>query len=102
MGSSLLLTSNLGLRHLLIPNILQLQEQDKLAIVLPPTSSLLPEYKGFIHQGVHQTNQFLSQPFKCLGVSYYEFLDVVMSYPKRHLLYDDAIDAATLRLWLEL
>jgi hypothetical protein len=33
-------------------------------------------------------------------VSYYEFGAVVVSYPKRHLLYDDDIDAATLRLWL--
>jgi hypothetical protein len=64
MGSSLLSTSNLGLRHLLIPNILQLQEQDKLVIVLSPTSSLFPVYKGFIHQDIRQTNRFLSQPLR--------------------------------------
>jgi hypothetical protein len=58
----ILLTSNLGLRCLLTPNILQLQEQDKLVIVLCPVSCLLPVYKGFIHQDVCQTNRFLSQP----------------------------------------
>jgi hypothetical protein len=37
---------------------------------------------------------------KRLGKSYFEFGVVIVSYPKRHLLYDDAIDAATLHLWL--
>jgi hypothetical protein len=38
--------------------------------------------------------------FKHLGKPYIELCGVIVSYPKWHLLYDDAIDAATLRLWL--
>jgi hypothetical protein len=38
--------------------------------------------------------------FQHLGSSYYEFRVVVRAYPKRHLLYDDAIDAASWGLWL--
>jgi hypothetical protein len=108
-------TSNLGLRRLLIADILQLQEKDQLIVVLSPTSRLLPIYKGFIQHQVRQTNRHLSQPsrlevadelllkrheFQRLGSSYYEFRVVVRAYPKRHLLYDDAIDAASWGLWL--
>jgi hypothetical protein len=35
-----------------------------------------------------------------LGSSLYEFRATVVSYPKRHLLYDDAIDESTLRRWV--
>jgi hypothetical protein len=38
--------------------------------------------------------------FKHLGKSYFKFGVIIVSYPKRHLLYNDVIDAATLRLWL--
>jgi hypothetical protein len=108
-------TSNLGLWRLLIADILQLQEKDQLVVVLSPTSRLLPLYKGFILQQVRQTNHHLSQPsqlevaeelllkchkFQRLGSSYYEFRVAVRAYPKRHLLYDDAIDAASWDLWL--
>jgi hypothetical protein len=54
-------TSNLGLRRLLIADILQLQEKDQLIVVLSPTSRLLPIYKGFIQHQVRQTNRHLSQ-----------------------------------------
>jgi sRNA-binding regulator protein Hfq len=107
--------SNLGLWHLIITDILQLQENDQLFVILSPTSRLLPVYKGFIQQQVRQTNRLLSQPsrlelvdkllptwheFQCLNASYYEFCVVIRANPKRHLLYDDAIDAATWGLWL--
>jgi hypothetical protein len=38
--------------------------------------------------------------FKHLSKSYFEFGVIIVSYPKRHLLYNDAINAATLLLWL--
>jgi hypothetical protein len=34
--------------------------------------------------------------FKHLGKAYFEFGVIIVSYPKLHLLYKDAIDAATL------
>jgi hypothetical protein len=38
--------------------------------------------------------------FQRIGRSLYEFCATVVSYPKRHLLYNDAIDEATLKLWV--
>jgi hypothetical protein len=108
-------TGNLGLRRLLIPDVLQLQEEDSIVLVLSQTSYLLPLYKGSILQDIRQKNPSLLSPsrlqlanstlqqqheIKRLGQSHFEFRAVVMLYPKRHLLFDDAIDAATLRLWV--
>jgi hypothetical protein len=114
--SPILLTVNLCLCHLLVPDILHLHEKDKLVLVLSPTSHLLPLYKGVIVlQDICQSNCSLTQPsrlllanktlekwhaFKHLGALYNEFPAIVVSYPKRHLLYDKAIDEATLCLWL--
>jgi hypothetical protein len=108
-------TGNLGLRRLLIPDVLQLQEEDLIVLVLSPTSYLLPLYKGAILQDIFQKNPSVLSPsclhlanstlqqqheFKRLGQSHFESRTVVMLYPKWHLLYDDAIDATTLRLWV--
>jgi hypothetical protein len=105
----------MGLQCLLIPEVLQLQEQSKLVLVLSMTSHLLPLLKGIILQDIHQNNCSLpanlrlqlankimekQHKFKHLGKPYIEFCAVIVSYPKWHLLYDDAIDTATLRLWL--
>jgi hypothetical protein len=38
--------------------------------------------------------------FKHHGYSHFEFCAIVVSYPKWHLLYNDAINTATLCLWL--
>jgi hypothetical protein len=38
--------------------------------------------------------------FKHLGASYFEFPAVVVSHPKWQLLYNNAIDEATLCIWL--
>jgi hypothetical protein len=38
--------------------------------------------------------------FKLLGKPYIKFHAVIVSYPKQHLLYNDAIDATPLSLWL--
>jgi hypothetical protein len=114
--TSSLTTGNLGLRRLLVPDILQLNEQETILLVVSSTTSrLLPLYKGAILQDIRQNNRLLPQTlrlelanetlqnqhlFKRLGGSYYEFRVLVVSYPKRHLLYDDSIDEATLRLWV--
>jgi hypothetical protein len=109
------MTSNTGLRRLLVPEVLQLQEQSKLVLVLSMTSHLLPLFKGVVLQDLRQNyrsllptarlqlaNETLQKrhEFQRLGKPFIEFRVVLVSYPKRHLLYDDAIDAATLRLWL--
>jgi hypothetical protein len=44
--ASSLMTSNIGLCCLLIPEVLQLQDQSKLVLVLSMTSHLLPLFKG--------------------------------------------------------
>jgi hypothetical protein len=114
-SSPLFLTSNLGLRHLLVPDVLQLQVDDNIVLVLSTTSHLLPLYKGAILQDIRQNDRTLPQTsllqvadetlqkrhkFQHLGESHFEFRAIVVSYPKRNLLYDDAIDEATLCLWL--
>jgi hypothetical protein len=79
------------------------------------TSHLLPLFKGIVLQDIHQNYRSLlpalrlqlanetmmkQHEFKHLGKPYIRFCAVIVSYPKWHLLYDDAIDATTLRLWL--
>jgi hypothetical protein len=108
-------TGNLGLCRLLIPDVLQLQEEDSIVLVLSRTSYLLPLYKGGILQDICRKNPSVLSPsrlqlanstlqqqheFKRLGQSHFKFCTVIMLYPKWHLLYDNAIDAATLRLWV--
>jgi hypothetical protein len=44
--ASSLTPSNMGLHHLLLPEVLQLQEQSKLVLVLATTSHLLPYLQG--------------------------------------------------------
>jgi hypothetical protein len=112
---TLLSTLNLGLRRLLVPDILQLQEEDKIVVVLSISSRLFPLYKGAILQHIRQNDRTLPQTsrlqlanellqkrheFQRLGKFLFEFRATVVSYPKRHLLYDNEIDRATLRLWL--
>jgi hypothetical protein len=114
-SSELLSTSNLGLRRLLVPDILQLQDDDKIVLVLSMSSPLFPLYKGAILQHIRLNDRSLLQTsrlqlanetlqrrheFQRIGRSLYEFRATVVSYPKRHLLYDDAIDEATLKLWV--
>jgi hypothetical protein len=113
--ASSLMTFNMGLPHLLIPKVLQLQEQSKPVLVLSMTSHLLPLFKGVVLQDIRQNYRSLCptlslqlanktmekrHEFKPLGKPYIDFFACILSYPKRHLLYDDAIDAATLHLWL--
>jgi hypothetical protein len=111
-----LTTSNMGLCCLLIPEVLQVQEQSKLVLVVSTTSHLLPLFKHVVLQNIrkknrsllptlmlHLANKIMEKPreFKLpLGKPYFEFCAVIISYPKWHLLYDDAIDAVTLCLWL--
>ena len=47
-----LTTWNLGLRCLLVPDVLELNKDDKIVIVLSTTSHLLPLYKGGILQDI--------------------------------------------------
>jgi hypothetical protein len=113
--SAMLSTSNLGLRRLLLEDVLQLQVNEPIVVVIPTTSRFLPLYKGAILSHIRQTNRNLNHTtrlqvanqtllklheFQRLGVSHFEFRAFLVAYPKRHLLYDDAIDAATLRLWV--
>jgi hypothetical protein len=53
------MTSNMGLCHLLVPEVLQLQEQSKLVLVLSMTSHLLPLFKGVVLQDIRQNYQSL-------------------------------------------
>jgi hypothetical protein len=50
-------TWNLGLCRLLVPDVLQLNEEDKIVLVLSSTSQLLPLYKGAILQEMPSTVQ---------------------------------------------
>jgi hypothetical protein len=90
-------TGNLGLHHLLIPDVLQLQEEDSIVLVLPPTSYLLPLYKGVILEDICQKNPSVLIPsrlqlansamqqqheFDHLGQSHFEFRAVVMLIQK--------------------
>jgi hypothetical protein len=114
-STTLLSTSNLGLRRLLVPDILALQDEDRIVLVLSKSSRLFPLYKGAILQHIRLNNRTLLQNSRLqlanatlqgrheiqrLGSSLYEFRATVVSYPKRHLLYDDAIDESTLRRWV--
>jgi hypothetical protein len=54
-----LTTSNMGLRRLLLPEVLQLREQTKLVLVLAMTSPLLPLFKGVVLQDVRQSHRSL-------------------------------------------
>jgi hypothetical protein len=107
--------SNLGLRRLLLPDILELKVDDTIIIVLSSTSPLLPLYKGGILSDIRDNNRSILQRLRLqlasntleqrhevqrLGTSHYEFRAVIVSYPKRPLLYYDTIDPATLRLWM--
>jgi hypothetical protein len=89
-------TGNLGLHCLLIPDVLQLQEEDLIVLVLSRTSYLLPLYKGAILQDIHQKNPSVLSPsrlqlanstlqkqheFKHLRQSHFEFCTFVMLYP---------------------
>jgi hypothetical protein len=54
------MTSNMGLHRLLVPEVLQLQEQSKLVQVLSiMTSHLLPLFKGVVLQDLHQNYRSL-------------------------------------------
>jgi hypothetical protein len=54
------MTSNMGLCCLLIPEVLQLQEQSKLGVlVLSMTSHLLPLFKGIVLQDIRQNYRSL-------------------------------------------
>jgi hypothetical protein len=79
------------------------------------SSPLFPLYKGAILQHICLNDCTLLQTswlqlanenlqgrheFQRLGWSRFEFCAAVVSYPKQHLLSDDAIDEATLKLWL--
>jgi hypothetical protein len=57
----LLTTWNFGLRRLLVPDVLQLNEEDKIIIVLSMSSCLLPLYKGVILQDIRQNNRSMNQ-----------------------------------------
>jgi hypothetical protein len=57
--ASSLSKSNMGLRRLLIPEVLQLQENTKLVLVLSMTSHLLPLFKGAVLQDIRQANRSL-------------------------------------------
>jgi hypothetical protein len=60
-SSPLFSTLNLVLRRLLVPDVLQLQVDDKIVLVLSTTSHLLPLYKGAILQGICQNDPALPQ-----------------------------------------
>jgi hypothetical protein len=55
-ASSPLTTSKMGLCCLIIPEVLQLQEQSKLVLVISMTSHHLPLFKGVVLQDIHQNN----------------------------------------------
>jgi hypothetical protein len=62
--TSSLTTGNLGLRRLLVPDILQLNEQETTVLVVSSTSRLLPLYKGAILQDIRQNNRLLPQTLR--------------------------------------
>jgi hypothetical protein len=92
----------MGLHRLLIPEVLQLQDQSKLVLVISMTSHLLPLFKGIVFKYIRQNNDRSLLPtlrlqlankimekqheFQQLGKSYAKFWAVILSYPKWHLL----------------
>jgi hypothetical protein len=99
-----LTTWNFGLRRLFVPDVLKLNKEDKLVIFLstPPLQGCyLPRHLSE-QLRLQLANDTLQRrhKFKRLGSSCFEFPVVLVLYSKQYLLYNDAIDTATLRLWV--
>jgi hypothetical protein len=112
----LLSTSNLGLRRLSISSIIELDVGATIVVVFSESSLVSKRFESAIHSQLKIELRFVDgcdriavvertmidrHSFLRHGQTYYEFPCRIVSYPKRHELFDCSVDESTLSRWVD-